>query len=101
MSSTTVKKERNDSYEMTPDRKPPPKKKTQDPNCYYIGDIQSEDSTDDETAPKKKIPAWAQGTNLKAALVNQEYFPPEVNSIFPPHLLLQMPDLSEMFPIQR
>ena len=28
---------------------------------YDIGDLRSDDSTDDDEAPRKKIPSWAQG----------------------------------------
>ncbi|XP_064085632.1 inner centromere protein-like isoform X2 [Macrobrachium nipponense] len=76
-------------------------KKVCDPNNYDIHDIRSDDSTDDESAPKKIIPTWAQGKQLKASLINQEYYPPEVNSIFPPEKLLIMPNLVEIFPIAR
>jgi len=49
------------SYDMTP-----PVKKYTPPTSenYNIDNISSEDSTDDEGAPKKKIPSWAVGTCL-------------------------------------
>ncbi|XP_066962602.1 inner centromere protein A-like isoform X2 [Macrobrachium rosenbergii] len=76
-------------------------KKVYNQNNYDIHDIRSDDSTDDESAPKKIIPTWAQGKQLKASLINQEYYPPDVNSIFPPEDLLIMPNLVEIFPIAR
>lgn len=47
---------------MTPERQKP--KKLANANNYDIGDIKSDDSTDDESAPKKRIPPWAQGMFL-------------------------------------
>ncbi|XP_047483678.1 inner centromere protein A-like isoform X2 [Penaeus chinensis] len=90
---------RSNSYEMTPEMKKP--KKLANANNYDIGDIKSDDSTDDESAPKKRIPAWAQGSQLKLSLINQEYNPPAMDGIFPPEELLTMPDLSQIFSIQR
>ncbi|XP_042861495.1 inner centromere protein A-like isoform X2 [Penaeus japonicus] len=90
---------RSNSYEMTPETKKP--KKLATANNYDINDIKSDDSTDDESAPKKRIPPWAQGSQLKLSLINQEYYPPAMDGIFPPEELLTMPDLSQIFSIQR
>ncbi|XP_063591592.1 inner centromere protein A-like [Penaeus indicus] len=90
---------RSNSYDMTPEMKKP--KKLANANNYDIGDIKSDDSTDDESAPKKRIPPWAQGSQLKLSLINQEYNPPAMDGIFPPEELLTMPDLSQIFSIQR
>lgn len=40
-------------------------------NDYNIQDLASDDETDDEDAPKKQIPKWAQGLRLKQALRKQ------------------------------
>lgn len=47
---------RVDSYEMTPLQ---PKRVSSSLNNYDINDLQSDESTDDEASPKKKIPQWA------------------------------------------
>ncbi|XP_006826091.1 uncharacterized protein LOC100372254 [Saccoglossus kowalevskii] len=46
-----------ESYEMTPKRVPKP---ASDDN-YDISDLRSDDDTDDDEAPRKKIPKWATG----------------------------------------
>lgn len=68
-----------DSYMMTPPRKPVKKNMYEN---YDITDLNSEDSTDDEDAPRKKIPGWAEGSSLKVALVSQHYHPPDLDEIF-------------------
>lgn len=52
---------RVDSYEMTPLQ---PKRVSSSLNNYDINDIQSDDSTDDDASPKKKIPQWAMSEYL-------------------------------------
>ena len=61
---------------------------------YGIDDLKSDDATDDEEAPRKVIPSWAEDTYLKAALINQYYRPPNLDDIFD---LIVSPDLREMF----
>ena len=38
-----------------------PPEELHDPNNYNIGDLKSDDDTDDEDDPRKKIPSWANG----------------------------------------
>lgn len=69
-----------DSYEMTP-----PPVKVQKPSTqenYNIADLNSDDSTDDEDNPRKKIPAWARPPALTAAIFKQAFSNIDVNSIF-------------------
>lgn len=47
---TPASTNRPESYEMTP---------AQDVNDYGIDDLKSEDSSDDDSNPKKKVPKWA------------------------------------------
>ncbi|KAK7071173.1 hypothetical protein SK128_005200 [Halocaridina rubra] len=91
--------ERNDSHESTPVAKKSKKHQFNDGNDYNIHNLSSDDSTDDDQAPKKIIPSWAQGNHLKASLINQEYYPPDEDKIFPRHELLTMIDLADVFPV--
>lgn len=61
--NNTEPKSEVQSYEMTPVAE---KKKTKSGTAedYGIADLRSDDSTDDECAPKKKIPTWAGGMKL-------------------------------------
>ena len=90
------------SYEMTPLQQ-------QDPFSVYenydIGDLGSDDSTDEEDCPKKTIPPWAHPTELGKLMHSQEK---KVNSraisirkIFPPGELLLAPDLARIFKHKR
>ena len=49
------------SYDITPARHELPPEPLEDEENYNIGDLKSDDDTDDEDAPKKIIPTWAQG----------------------------------------
>ncbi|XP_078271022.1 inner centromere protein [Rhinoraja longicauda] len=79
------------SYTMTPNVKIKlPKVNLED----YGMDLNSDDSTDDEGAPRKPIPTWASGTDLQKALVNQYYNPIDLNKLFG---VIQPPDLEDIF----
>ncbi|NXH23191.1 INCE protein, partial [Bucco capensis] len=68
------------SYQMTPQAqraKPPP----MNPDNYGL-DLNSDDSTDDESQPRKPIPAWATGDQLSQAVIRQYYNPPNMDMIF-------------------
>ena len=45
-----------------------------------------------------QVPKWAEGTNLRTALLKQCYMPPDLDQIF---ATVEMPDLSSMFVEQR
>jgi inner centromere protein len=81
----------------------PPPAQTRKPATsenYDISDIRSDESTDDEDAPRKKVPYWAQGAALKSALLQQDaprrVFE-ELASGFVPHA----PDLEKIFTKKR
>ncbi|NXS44441.1 INCE protein, partial [Balaeniceps rex] len=69
------------SYEMTPQAQKQPKPPTINPNNYGL-DLNSDDSTDDESQPRKPIPAWATGNQLSQAVIRQYYNPPDVDVLF-------------------
>ncbi|NWI83347.1 INCE protein, partial [Dryoscopus gambensis] len=50
-------------------------------NSYGL-DLNSDDSTDDESNPRKPIPAWADGAQLQQAVVQQYYHPVDVDALF-------------------
>ena len=86
---------RPDSYPMTPLRQLEPS--TAD--NYNIDDLRSDDETDDECDPRKHIPDWAMGTNLKASLIRQFHS----NAVDPFCLFgpTYAPLLDQMFKVQR
>ncbi|KAI7812306.1 putative inner centromere protein [Triplophysa rosa] len=48
----------------------------------YGMDQNSDDSTDDESAPRKPIPSWAEGMPLQQAIMKQYYNPVDLYSYF-------------------
>ncbi|NXD59711.1 INCE protein, partial [Corvus moneduloides] len=52
-----------------------------DENSYGL-DLNSDDSTDDESNPRKPIPAWADGAQLQQTIVHQYYHPVDVDALF-------------------
>uniref|UniRef100_A0A8B9BBT0 Inner centromere protein n=1 Tax=Anser brachyrhynchus TaxID=132585 RepID=A0A8B9BBT0_9AVES len=69
------------SYQMTPQFQKDPKPPKINPNNYGM-DLNSDDSTDDESQPRKPIPAWASGNQLSQAVIRQYYNPPNVDALF-------------------
>ncbi|NXL65329.1 INCE protein, partial [Chordeiles acutipennis] len=69
------------SYQMTPQGPKDPKPHTMDPNNYGL-DLNSDDSTDDESQPRKPVPAWATGNQLSQAVIHQYYNPPDIDALF-------------------
>ncbi|KAM4017311.1 inner centromere protein isoform 1-T3 [Anomaloglossus baeobatrachus] len=81
-----------ESYEMTPKGYKPPSFKNHAED--YGMDLNSDDSTDDESKPRKPIPAWASGNQLAQAMRHQYYNPIDVDKVFGP---IESPKLEEMF----
>ncbi|NXT84950.1 INCE protein, partial [Zapornia atra] len=69
------------SYQVTPQAPKDPKPPMVNPNNYGL-DLNSDDSTDDESQPRKPVPAWATGNQLSQAVIRQYYNPPNVDQLF-------------------
>ncbi|NXL81035.1 INCE protein, partial [Leptocoma aspasia] len=69
------------SYEMTPQSRKELKVPVTSSNDYGM-DLNSDDSTDDESQPRKPVPAWATGTQLSQAVIRQYYNPPDLDALF-------------------
>ncbi|NXC60066.1 INCE protein, partial [Aleadryas rufinucha] len=69
------------SYEMTPQGRKEFKPPVTSSNDYGM-DLNSDDSTDDESQPRKPVPAWATGNQLSQAVIRQYYNPPDVDALF-------------------
>ncbi|KAL9850725.1 inner centromere protein [Geothlypis trichas] len=69
------------SYEMTPQSRKEFKVPLTSSNDYGM-DLNSDDSTDDESQPRKPVPAWATGNLLSQAVIRQYYNPPDVDALF-------------------
>ncbi|XP_015264854.1 PREDICTED: inner centromere protein-like [Gekko japonicus] len=78
------------SYPMTPQG---PKHPKFDVNNYGM-DLNSDDSTDDESQPRKPIPAWATGDQLTQAIIRQYFKPPDTDAFFG---VIKSPNLEEIF----
>ncbi|VDP06388.1 unnamed protein product [Soboliphyme baturini] len=68
---------------------------------YDIADLSSGDETDDEEKPKKRVPSWATGEQLKARLIYDYYNPPDFNKIFRIETLPQEDSGPDEIPAQR
>merc|ERR1712173_22588 len=93
--SSKTSDETPDSYEMTPTRYELPPEELIDKDNYNIDDLRSDEDTDDDECPRKKIPLWATGREQKKALLAQHYNPPDVNLIF--EVQEATPNLEEIF----
>ncbi|XP_030129489.4 inner centromere protein [Taeniopygia guttata] len=69
------------SYEMTPQSRKEFKVPLANSNDYGM-DLNSDDSTDDESQPRKPVPAWATGNQLSQAVIRQYYNPPDLDALF-------------------
>ncbi|XP_072322138.1 inner centromere protein isoform X1 [Scyliorhinus torazame] len=83
----------SESYAMTPNGYSKIKLPKVNLDNYGM-DLNSDDSTDDEGAPRKQIPAWANGKPLQQALIKQYYHPLDVDLFFG---VIQPPDLKTIF----
>ncbi|CAL8294241.1 unnamed protein product [Boreogadus saida] len=60
----------------------------------YGMDQNSDDSTDDESAPRKAVPSWAEGLNLHDAISKQYFNPPDLHTYFG---VYEPPKLEDIF----
>ncbi|XP_054897131.1 inner centromere protein A isoform X2 [Poeciliopsis prolifica] len=81
------------SYAITPNGGSKTLTISKNPEDYGM-DQNSDDSTDDESAPRKPIPSWAEGSNLKQLIMKQYFNPIDVDSIFGP---IEPPRLENIF----
>ncbi|XP_057367537.1 inner centromere protein-like [Daphnia carinata] len=96
--TVTLTTSNTNNYQLTPVRITKTGK-VFNPDNYDIADMRSDDSTDDDSRPKKVIPGWARSINLKIALEQQAKFL-KGEDIFPAKLLKE-PNLNAMFKIKR
>uniref|UniRef100_A0A3P9H0P8 Inner centromere protein ARK-binding domain-containing protein n=1 Tax=Oryzias latipes TaxID=8090 RepID=A0A3P9H0P8_ORYLA len=69
------------SYAITPKGASKPLVTSKNLDDYGM-DQNSDDSTDDESAPRKPIPSWAEGPYLKQIIMKQYFNPPDLDSFF-------------------
>ncbi|XP_062320795.1 inner centromere protein isoform X3 [Osmerus eperlanus] len=69
------------SYEITPKGGNKPLVISYNPENYGM-DQNSDDSTDDESAPRKPIPSWAEGLSLKQSMMKQYFNPLNLHIYF-------------------
>lgn len=63
-----------DTYQITPVRvKKTTGKKVPNPDNYDINDMRSDDSTDDDSKPKKVIPLWARSKLLYSFNILEDF----------------------------
>ncbi|XP_049330503.1 inner centromere protein A isoform X1 [Astyanax mexicanus] len=60
----------------------------------YGMDQNSDDSTDDESAPRKPIPSWAEGMQLQQAIMKRYYDPLDLDAYFG---VVEQPKLEKIF----
>ncbi|CAM5119992.1 unnamed protein product [Eretmochelys imbricata] len=90
---TVEKSPVSDSYQRPPLGSKEPRFPKVNPNNYGL-DLNSDDSTDDESQPRKPIPVWATGAQLNQAVTYQYYNPPNIETLFG---LIISPKLEDIF----
>eukprot|EP00096_Caligus_rogercresseyi_P003172 TRINITY_DN1580_c0_g1_i3.p1 TRINITY_DN1580_c0_g1~~TRINITY_DN1580_c0_g1_i3.p1 ORF type:complete len:791 (+),score=295.84 TRINITY_DN1580_c0_g1_i3:104-2374(+) len=86
------------SYDMTPAPEDLPPEPLKDEDNYDVGDLKSDDDTDDEEQPRKAIPLWATGGQLRKAMLLQMCSPIHRDKIF---AAPAMPNLDVIFPLKK
>ncbi|XP_074854124.1 inner centromere protein-like [Carettochelys insculpta] len=93
LNATMQKTPISDSCQRPPSGSEEPRFPKANPNNYGL-DLNSDDSTDDESQPRKPIPVWATGAQLNQAVTYQYYNPPNIDSLFG---LIASPKLEDIF----
>ena len=83
------------SYDITPARHELPPEELVDEDNYDIAGLRSDEDTDDEDAPRKVIPKWAQSTLFRTAIMKQAFNPPDLDKVF--FVMNPTIDLAEIF----
>ncbi|KAJ3595845.1 hypothetical protein NHX12_002259 [Muraenolepis orangiensis] len=92
--NVTVEVEKSpQSYKITPKGGNKPLIKNTNAEDYGM-DQNSDDSTDDESAPRKPIPSWAEGQNLQQVIMKQYFNPPDLHSYYG---TVEPPNLEDIF----
>ncbi|XP_053740951.1 inner centromere protein A isoform X2 [Synchiropus splendidus] len=81
------------SYSLTPTNGKKAVKVSESVEDYGM-DQNSDDSTDDESAPRKPVPSWAKGHGLQQILMKQYFNPPDFEAFFGS---IDPPKLEEIF----
>ncbi|XP_077425555.1 inner centromere protein A isoform X2 [Vanacampus margaritifer] len=89
---TVVVEKSPQSYAITPKGGNKIVTLTTNPENYGM-DQNSDDSTDDESAPRKPIPSWAKGHILQQIITTQYFNPPDLDSFFGTVAPLKLEDL--------
>ncbi|KFW05767.1 Inner centromere protein, partial [Fulmarus glacialis] len=93
LKNSSTRKGRRKKYVLSFCRWKEPKAPTINPNNYGL-DLNSDDSTDDESQPRKPVPAWATGNQLSQAVIRQYYNPPNIDAVFG---VIASPKLEDIF----
>ncbi|XP_067090943.1 inner centromere protein-like isoform X2 [Osmerus mordax] len=80
------------SYDITPKGGNKPVAGNSNSDDYGM-DQKSDDSTDDESAPRKPIPSWAEGINLKQSTMKQYFNPLDLHTYFGEVELLKLENI--------
>ncbi|XP_067005136.2 inner centromere protein [Anabrus simplex] len=97
---TKVGKENLLNYKTPPSKTGNSKAPLKNANDYGIDDVNSDDPSDSEDAPKKTVPKWAQRFYSQRQFAIQAYVPKELDYSFIT-CSKQSPDISKMFGMQK
>lgn len=82
------------AYDMTPDKVFAPSTE----NDYNVNDLSSADETDDEENPRKRVPKWAEKSNLRAHVIQLSTRCPDKQPIYAHFGEVKTPRIDRIFP---